>query len=162
MPNTIVREIAPKSLFEDASAVTSSTEDFEQGDIMVWDSGTGTIIKAALEADGANMLGLAKVTVIDGKVKSPYQGTAVDAAGAIVALPGPVYGVVAKMIAKTGDAFAPGALVYADPATSSRGVSSAGTKAIGVYQGKTIASAAAGQEVECLIGARFPSDALIF
>lgn len=158
--NNIVREIAPKSIFDDASAVTSATEDFNQGDLLVLDS--GVIKKAAAEADGATFLGVSKISVVDGKLLSPYSGTAVDAAQAKGVLCGPVYGVVAKLILKTGEALAVGGLVYLDPATGGRGVAASGTKAIGVYQGAAIASAVAGQQIEVLVGARFPQDALKF
>lgn len=162
MANNIVKEIAPKSLFDDAKAMTSTTEDFNQGDLMVFDSTNKVIKKAALEADGATFLGVAVVTVVDGKVKSPYQGTAVDAAQALVTIPGPKYGVVAKLTLKTGEALAVGGLVYLDPATGGDGVAASGTKAIGIYQGPAISSAYAGQKIEVLLGCRFPADALMF
>ena len=158
--NTITRSVAPRSIFPAADAVTSSTADYDQGDILIFDDSTNVIRKPASEAECETMLGIAQVSVVDGKQLSPYTGLPVDAAAAIASLPGPVFGVVAKMISKTADAWAPGDLVYADPATGSRGVTNTGTKEIGVYQGKTIASAAAGQEIEVHIGARFPADAL--
>jgi len=149
--NTIVRSVAPKSLFESAIPALGAASDWEQGDLLVIK--TNVIQKAAVEADGEFMLGVARQTVTDGKVVGPYQGTAVDAAAALVDIAGPVYGVVAKCVAKTGDAFTVGCLVYLDPATGGRGVSVSGTKAIGIYQGPAL-TAAAGQEVEVLIGAR--------
>lgn len=160
--NTVVREIAPKSIFEDATKLVNSSLSYEQGDLLVWD-GTAKLLKVpTLEADGATFLGIARQKLVSGQPQSPYQGTAVDAAQKTPALAGPLYGVVARCVAKTGDAFAKGDLVYLDPATGGRGVSSAGTKAIGVYQGDTIASATAGQEIEVLIGARHPGDVLQF
>jgi hypothetical protein len=162
MGNKIVRSVAPKTIFADAYALTSTTADFEQCDLMVYDATTKKIIKPAAEADCATFLGVAQVAVVDGKIKSPYQGTAVDAAQAIGALPGPVYGVEVKLVLKTGDALNPGDLVYADPASGARHVQAAGTKAIGVYQGAAIASAVAGQEIIVLVGARYPLDTLKF
>jgi hypothetical protein len=159
--NTIVRSISPKSVFEDAINVTSTTADFDQGDVMIFDDTNNVIRKPTTEAECATLLGIARVSVIDGKMIGPYQGLT-DAVPAIANLPGPVAGVIARMVAKTGDALAPGDLLYFDPATSTRGVTVSGTKAIGVYQGPTIASAAAGQEVEVFIGHRFPADSLKF
>lgn len=159
--NTIVRSIAPKSVFEDAINVTSTTADFDQGDIMIFDDTNNVIRKPASEAECATMLGIARVSVIDGRMIGPYQGLT-NAVPAISSLPGPVAGVIARLVSKTGDAWAPGDLVYADPATGSRGATVSGTKAIGVYQGAAISSAAAGQEIEVLIGHRFPADSLKF
>lgn len=161
--NTIVKSIAPKSVFDDASAVTSTTADFEQGDLLIFNDTTNVIEKPTLETQGNTFLGIAQQTVIDGKVKSPYIGTAVDASQAIAPIAGPVYGVVAKLVAKTGITLAPGDLIYLDPATGARGVTNAGgTKAIGIYQGAAVASTVAGQEIECLIGCRFGGDTLKF
>lgn len=161
--NTIVREVGRKSIFESAINVISSAVSFDQGDLLVFDDSANLLKKPSAEAEGATFLGVATVSIASGKLVGPYTGIP-DAVSttAISDIPGPVYGVIAKCIAKTGDAFNPGDLVYLAPATSSRGVSSAGTKAIGVYQGPVIASAVAGQEVEILIGARHPADALKF
>lgn len=158
--NTIVRSVAPKSIFEDATKLIT-TLSCEQGDFLRYDSATQTIIKPAAEADGASVLGIAVQTLVSGQPTSPYPGTAVDAAQATPRLPGPTYGVVARCVAKTGDAFVPGQLVYLDPATGARGVQTAGTKAIGVYQGAAI-TAVAGQEIEVLLGSRYPADTLQF
>jgi len=147
-----------RSVFPDALNVIDSSVTFNQGDLLCLLS--NKLAKASLEADYASFLGIAPVTVVSGKLQSPYQGTAVDAAQAITAIPGPKYSVEAKMISKTGDAWAPGGAVYGDPADGPEYVSSAGTKQIGVYQGATIASAAAGQTVEVLLGHRYPGDAL--
>ena len=160
--NTIVKSIAPKSVFDDASAVTSTTADFEQGDLLIFNDTTNVIEKPTLETQGNTFLGIAQQTVIDGKVKSPYIGTAVDASQAIAPIAGPVYGVVAKLVAKTAITLAPGDLIYLDPATGARGVTNTGTKAIGIYQGAAVASTVAGQEIECLIGCRFGADTLKF
>lgn len=159
--NTIVRSVAPKSVFEDATDLHSSTIDYDQGDFLVYDAATQLLKKPTLETEGVTMLGIGPQTIVDGQPKSPYQGTAVDASQKTPRLVGPTYGVVARCVAKTGDTFLRGGLVYLDPATGGRGVSSAGTKAIGVYQGEQV-TAVAGQEIECLIGARYPGDTLQF
>lgn len=159
--NRIVRSEAPKSLFPSAKALITSTTSFNQGDLLVLDTTNHKIIVAAAETDGATILGIASVTVVNGKIQSPYN-TDVVASQAIADIPGPVYGVVAKLVLKTGEALVAGGLVYLDPATAAYGVAASGTKAIGIYQGAAISSATAGQEIEVLVGARYAGDVLKF
>lgn len=159
--NKIVRDLGAKSVFPDATAVISSSVSFNQGDLLVFNDTSNILAVPALETEGVTFLGIAPVTIVSGKLASPYV-TAVDASQAISSVPGPSYNVVALLVAKTGVAFNPGDLVYLDPATGTRGVTSTGTKAIGVYQGAAISSATAGQEIEVLLGTRFPADALKF
>jgi hypothetical protein len=65
------------------------------------------------------------------------------------------------MKAKVGDTFNPGDLVYLDPADDVQTVSSAGTKAIGVYVGPLLSAAPAGSQVEVHLGHRYPGDTLM-
>jgi hypothetical protein len=160
--NRITRSVAPKSVFESAQHVIDATVSFNQGDLLVFDDTNNLLKKPAAEAEGSTFLGIAKVTIVDGKLASPYEGTAVDAAAAISDIPGPEYGSIAKLVLKTGDSINSGDLVYLDPASGTYHVSVAGTKAIGIYQGKDIATAPAGQEIEVLLGARHPADTLRF
>jgi len=155
--NTIVISEARKSLFPSAQALISVAVSFNQGDLLVLDTGTGLLKVPTLETEGSTFLGVATTTVIAGLLKRPYT-TDVDASAAISDVPGPVYGVVASCVAKTGDAFAVGATVFLDPATGTRGVAATGTKVVGIYQGKNIASATAGQEILVALGARYPTD----
>lgn len=151
-----------KSLFPSALKVVTSAVSFEQGDFLVFDDTNNRLKVPAAEAEGSTFLGIAEVTVVSGKLATPYTGTAVDAANAISDIPGPAYNVVVKAVSKTGDAWAPGDAVYLDPATGTAGVTVSGTKAIGTYQGAVIASATAGQQIEVLIGCRHPNDTLKF
>lgn len=160
--NTEVKIIAPKQIMPDAKPVVSSATNFAQGDILILDTSTHLLRAPTAEGECSACMGIAAIDVSNGKPLSPYTGTAVDAAAAVPALDGPIYGNTFKMLAKGSDAFNPGDMVYAYIAGGTRYVSSSGTKAIGVYQGAAIASAVAGQEIECLIGARFPNDALKF
>lgn len=161
--NTIVREVGRKSIFESAINVVDATVSFKQGDLLVFNDTSNLLKIPAAEAEGSTFLGVAMVSILNGKLIGPYTGIQ-DAVqtSAINDIPGPAYGVIAKCVAKTGIALNPGDLVYLDPATGTRGIAEAGTKAIGIYQGPVIASAVAGQEVEILIGARHPADALKF
>lgn len=155
--NNIKRQVAPVSLFESAKFVIDSTVSFNQGDLIALDTVNHVLKAVTASTDAPNFLGVAAVTIVSGKVKSPYQGTAVDAAQAIEDIKGPVSHVVVELIATTGDAFVPGALVYLT-ATDAQTVTSTdpGTHdPIGVYQGKNIASASAGQKIEVFIKHRF-------
>lgn len=147
--NKIVRSDAAYSVIPDATAYVDSSVSLNQGDLVVF--AAGLLALASSETEGANFLGIMPVTIASGKLASPYVGTAVDAAQAVSSIPGPTSDVVAKCVSKTGVAWTVGAAVYLDPATGSRGVTSSGTKLIGLYQGPAIASAAAGQEVEVFL-----------
>lgn len=149
--NTIVREVGRKSLFESAINIISAAVSFDQGDLLILSG--GLIAAAPTEADGDKFLGVATVSILDGKLVGPYAGIpdAVTTAG-INDIPGPAYGVIAKCIAKTGITLVAGDSIYLDPATGTRGVTNVGTVKIGLYQGAAIASTTAGQEIEVLIG----------
>lgn len=159
--NRIVLDQERKSLFPDAKSVVTSAVSFNQGDLLVFDDTNNRLKVPALETEGSTFLGIAEVTVVSGKLKSPYV-TDVDASAGASDVPGPVYSVVAKVIAKTADAFNPGDYVYLYPTGGAQYVSSAGTKPIGTYQGDVVASATAGQEILVKLGCRHPGDALQF
>lgn len=160
--NRIVRQIGKKSLFPSAQKVISAAVSFNQGDLLVFDDTANLLKVPSAETEGSTFLGIAEVTVVLGKLQSPYTGTAVDASQAISDIPGPAYGVVAKLILKTGDSVNPGDPVYLYPTGGAQNVSVTGTKVIGVYQGAALASVAAGTQIECLLGCRHPSDSLVF
>jgi hypothetical protein len=147
--NRIIQSIAPKTLFPDASVVVDATISYKQGDLMFLD--TNLIKPVTADASGATFVGIAPQTVVDGKPKAVYTGTAVDAAASIQTLAGPVYGVVAKLKLKTGDAFTPGAAVYCTN-VDAQTVSITGTNKIGIFQGAAV-TGAAGVEGPVLIGA---------
>lgn len=161
--NKITRSVAPKSVFESAQAVITSAVSFNQGDLLILNTSSHILAKPAAEADGLTFLGIARVSIASGVLVNPITGTVdADVSSAIADIPGPQYGVVAKLVIKTSDSISPGQLVYLDPATGTRGVTVTGTKAIGVMQGAAVTSAAAGTEIEVLLGARYPSDVLTF
>lgn len=142
--NNIVKSNREVSLFDDCSALVSSTTDWNEGDLLVLVAGVLKPLDEAT-AQGALLAGVARQTIVDGKVKSPYQGTAVDAAQAASKLAGPVSGVTVSLVLKTGDAFAPGAPVYGVDADPQTVTSVADGAVIGRYNGPNVASAAAGQ-----------------
>jgi hypothetical protein len=154
--NNIVRLVAPKSLFESAYGVLSSSVTYNQGDFLALDT-VNHVLKAAGTADIDNLLGIARQSILNGVAPNPYQGTAVDASQAIADVAGPVYGVTAFMVLNTGDAFNMGDKVYltGDPQTVTSTDPGSG-KACGIFDGPVaVASAAAGQTGDILIGARY-------
>lgn len=146
--NTIVRTVNPVSVFPSAKALTDSTCSYDQGDLLCLMS--GLIKKGAAETDGATFLGVALETISSGKLASPYSGTAVDSAQAISDIPGPLAGVVAKVLLKSGDSLNPGDPVYLYPAVA-RSVQAAGTVVIGRYQGAAVTAGSA-TEIEVHLG----------
>lgn len=146
--NRIVRSVSPGSIFENAKPVVSSAISWNQGDLLYFDGATNLLKPLASDATAATICGIARQTIVSGKPVSPYQGTAVDAAQAIEALAGPQHGVVAKMLLKAGDSFAPGDLVFygGDAQT----VSTVGTNLVGIFQSAAI-TAASGDEGEVLL-----------
>ena len=157
--NRIVRSVSPNTLFASAYNLVDSTSDWNQGDLLIFDDTTNKIRKPTTEAEGATFLGIAIQTVIDGKLILPYV-TDVDASDSVSQLPGPQFGVEASLVLKTGDALNPGDLVYLNPSTGAYHVQAVGTKAIGQYDGKAIASATAGQFIVVRIFCRHPGDTI--
>lgn len=150
--NNIVRSVAPNSAFEDATNMVDSTITWNQGDLLWYDAAT-YLIKVITEATAQSptFCGVARVKVVSGKLVSPYQGTAVDASEGFSGIPGPQFGVEASLTLKTGDAFSPGVKVYGVDADPQTVTSVADGSAIGIYQGKTVASASAGQKGTILL-----------
>ena len=159
--NRITRSVAPKSMFPSAQAVISSSVSFNQGDLLVFDDTNNVLKVPSSESEGSTFLGIAQETIVSGLLKRPYS-TDVDDSGAISDIPGPVYGVVAKLILKTGDSLNPGDYVYLYPTGGAQYVSATGTKAIGLFVGAAVSSAAAGTQVEVHLGCRHPGDSLKF
>lgn len=153
--NNIVRSVAPKSMFESAFPVLSSACNWNQGDLLYLNTSSHIINALPGTANAATVLGVAKQTIVSGKVASPYT-TAVDASQAISDIAGPTYGVVAFLVLKTGDAFNPGDKVY--PTTDPQTVTSSdpgNALHIGIFQDRAVSSAAAGQTGNILVGNRF-------
>jgi hypothetical protein len=156
--NFILKSINQKSIFDNASAL-ASTNSWNQGDLMVYFSGA---IRAIASGDtGTNFLGIATQTVSSGTIASAYS---TDNTTKDNAIQGPVYGVTASLVCKTSDAFIAGQLVYPYPASGTRYVTSVSGSLlpIGIYQGPAIASAAAAQEIEVLVGSNYGSGYLNF
>jgi hypothetical protein len=157
--NRITRSVRPASAFESAKSVISSASTWNQGDLVYFDD-TANVLKAVTsDANCATFCGIARQSVVAGKLVSSYQGTSVDAAQAIEELGGPQSGVIAKLKLKSGDTFNPGDLVYGD-STDAQTVSSAGTNAIGIFQDAAIV-ASSGSEGQVLLGLRFRTSGLV-
>ena len=158
--NRITRTERASSVFPDATQAIDATISYNQGDLLFFDDSANLLKPIAAEADAETFCGIAVNTVVLGVPKSPYSGTAVDAAQGKVAMTGPVYGVIAKLISNTGQPWNTGDLAYAS-AVDAQHVGPTGTKAIGVYVGPDVAAASEGQEVEIRLGHRFPGDTLV-
>lgn len=159
--NSLARNVATKTIFVDVSDKVDSTVSFNQGDLLIFDTTSKLLALPAAEADAATFLGVAPVTIVSGKYPSIYN-TAVDASTGTPALPGPQYGSVYRVILTAGEAVVSGQEIYLDPVAGPRNVQSAGTKAIGIYEGKALTAGTGGTEIEVLIGARYSNDTLKF
>lgn len=161
----ILVSVDPRSVFENAKALLSSAVNIKQGDLVALDTTSHLLKTVTATTDAPNFLGIADVAISGGKAVGPYDGlTAVNAAQAIVALHGPVYGVIASLKLKAADAFVPGGKVYLADGQDSQTVSSVdpGTAdPIGIFQDAAVASAVAGQTAGILIGQRYTAGALI-
>jgi hypothetical protein len=163
--NNIRKSIAPKSHFDDMSALLDPTTpvSFNQGDLMCYDTGTFKLRPIAADADTQHSVGVSRSTVVNGLPKSAYP-TAVDASQAPTAIAGPLYGVEVLLTGTAGDAVNPGALIYANPAQDAQSVTvtapSGASHAIGHYNGPAIAAVVAGQQLNVVLGSRFPDDTL--
>jgi len=135
--NNIVRSVRPISLFESALSVINSTVSFNQGDILFLDTTNHLIKPVTSDTDAARACGIARNTVVNGKLLSSYQGTSVDASVAIEDIAGPQGGVIALLKLKSGDSFVPGGFVYAC-SVDAQTISSSGTNVIGVFQDAAI------------------------
>lgn len=164
--NNIKKSIAPKSLFDDMQQLLSSAVSFQQGDLLYLDTSTHLIKPIAAEANTQTLLGVARETVVSGKLASPYQGTAVDAAQGTDAIAGPLFGVEVELTLNTGDALNPGDLVYpaysVDAQTVTATDNGANHDPCGVYNGPAISSATAGQKIIVMLGCNYPARVLKF
>ncbi len=164
--NTEVKIISTKQIFPDIRGIADTATNWNQGDILIFN---GTVVRAATaEAEaGTQCIGIAQQNAASGIPIGPYAGLATAAAAGVQALNGPVYGNTFNMVLKTSETIAPGAYVYAYPTGGANYVaataSSTATAPVGVYVGHvTVTTAAAGTQIECLIGAQFPNSILKF
>ena len=154
--NNIVREVRPGSIVESAKPFLSASVSWNQGDLLYLDTTAHQLKPIALTIQAASVLGVARQTVVNGSVKSPYN-TDTAAAQAIEDLAGPAFGVVASLKLKSGDVFNPGVKVYAtvtDPQTVTVTDPLDGAY-IGIFQGAAI-TAAAGSKGDVLCVAQYP------
>lgn len=154
--NNIVRGENAKSIFESAKAVISSAVTCNQGDLIAFDTSAKILKAVTATSDAANILGVACQTLVSGKVKSPYSGTAVDASQALEDVKGPVYSVVAKLSLLSGDTFHPGDKVYlaATDAQTVTVTDPGDHNHVGIFQGAQV-TAGSGSTGEVLVGARY-------
>lgn len=162
LKSRIVLSMAPKEVFEDLQGKVAATTTYYTGDLLCWDSTNHIVYLPSSETNGSTFLGISDVSVVSGTIKQTYTGTDVSSVPSYE-IKGPTYGVYAQLTLKTGDSLAIGDYVYLDPASGTSNVQASGTKPIGIYVGNAaVSSAAAGTQVVCLLGARFPNDTLKF
>lgn len=156
--NRVWREINPISAFEEAKPVVSSAVTWYQGDLIYFDDSANLLKVVAATGNAATFCGIARNTVISGKLQGPYTGlTATDAAEATSAIVGPVAGVEAKMKLKASDAFAAGDKVYLVNGGDSQTVTvtdPGDANFVGFYQ-DAAKTASAGDEGTILIVCRY-------
>jgi hypothetical protein len=144
--NRVVREVTKNAALEDISNFLSSAISFNQGDLCYYDTALNLVKPNTGGAtQGAQALGIAVVTVVNGVLASPFQGTAVDASEKTSALPGPAFGVEAKLFLTAGDVMTPGIKVYYSATDAQHVQITANGTAIGHYVGASL-TAVAGQE----------------
>ncbi len=157
MSKYIVKEILKESRFDDCFNLVDATTNIATGDLVHYDATNNLIAAQGAADDGSTFLGIQEVAIVAGTQKSVYGNAVEDGSAPKLHVLGPIHGVIARLVLKTGDALDAGAKVYPDGASGTRHVTSvAGAGpliAIGVYQGATIASATAGQEIEVLLKA---------
>lgn len=157
----VYSEDSMKALFESGINLVGSGSNFNQGDLMCYDTGTNLIRPVAALTDAVTFLGMSAVKVVNGILAGPYTGlsdlTSVPQPQAFI---GPIYGVRASMILNTGDTFTDGVKVYLTDGQNCQTVtvtdSASAGNYIGVYAGPTL-TAAAGQEGIIKLGLRYPS-----
>lgn len=162
--NNIKRSQAMRSVIESALSFIDSTISFNQGDLLYLDTTAHRIKPITADANTANCLGVSRVQIVNGKLASPYSGTAVDSSQGLSDIPGPVYGVVAELTLNTGDAFNPGDLVYpigsVDAQTVSSSSNTGARKACGIFVGVAVGSAVSGQKGLIQIGCQYQAGSI--
>lgn len=167
--DNIVRKGPGRTIFEELKPLVSASSTWLQGELLCFDTSSHIVRRVAATGDAATLLGVSDNAVTSGKLAGPYDGlTAVDAAQVSAGIVGPKFGVEVQLKANTGDAFTAGCKVYLIDATDTMTVSvtdPSDHNYVGVYVGPAISSAAAGQLITVLVGARYPAGtgaALIF
>lgn len=131
--NTTARKVATNMVIADIKNLIQSTTSFNEGDFLILDQTNHRVTKPVGETDGANLMGVASVTVVNGKMASAIS-TDVDSSVATPSIPGPTFGDEYNVTLKSGDTAHPGDDLYLDPGTGTNGVTvTAGTKKIGCW-----------------------------
>lgn len=162
--NNIVRGGAQgRSIFASALPLLSASVNYNQGDLLCYDSSNKVLIPAAT-GNYANFLGVAVNTVEDGLPASPYPGVPVNEQASDMA--GPLYSVVVSLTLDTGSSLSPGAPVYLSSVGPQNVAANdpGSNDSIGIYTGSqgVLTSSAAGQKIDVLIGARYGMSGLVF
>lgn len=159
--DAIVRGGPGKSLFDDGKSATGTGSTWNQGDFICYDSTLTYLRAVTATGDAVKIVGVADNAITSGQLNSPYGSlTPVNAAQVTPGFAGPKYGVTVRATLKTSDAFVLGGKVYLANGGDTQTISSSDPgdgNYIGIFVGPGVASAAAGQTGDFLIGARYPS-----
>lgn len=158
----IVRGDNGQTLFDEGKWACDASSTWNQGDLIMFNTTAHALRRVAATGDALTCVGIADNVVTGGVLAGPYDGlTAVNAAQVSPGFVGPKFGCVASMKLKTSDALNIGNKVYLVDGGDSQTVTVTDPgdgNYIGIFVGPAaVASAAAGQQGQIKIGARFPA-----
>lgn len=158
--NATARKVVTNTFCADIKPLVNSSLSFNEGDFLFLNSSTHLLAKPAGETDGANFVGVAACTIVNGKPVSSIS-TDVDSSIGIPSIPGPTYGDEYIVTLKSGAVFHPGDTVYIDPATATNGVTTTGSNPVGVFVGKQVTGTGTNTGIAKL-GCQAPNNVLKF
>ena len=157
--NKIARRVARNTIIADVQSFIGASTSWNQGDLLILNTTTNTVARAAVQSDGANFLGMAPVTIVNGKLPEIYT-TDVDSALGYGSIPGPEFGDEYFVTLKAGDAVVPGTALYLAPLTGYNVVSITGNKQVGIYIGPAMTAATGGSTIVAKLFACSPDGTL--
>jgi hypothetical protein len=157
--NKVARRVARNTMFGDIINMIGASSTWNQGDLLIFNTTTLTVARAAVQSDGANFLGISPVTIVNGKMASSYTADT-DASQTPASMPGPEFGDEYFVVCKAGDALTPGCALYLAPLTGYNTVSVTGNKQVGIYIGPAMVSATGGSTIVAKLLAAYPDGTL--
>jgi hypothetical protein len=150
-----------RSMFPFSGGFLRSTISFDQGDLLImdWDVNSKAFLRTPQAGDDFQFFcGISPSTVKNGWLARPYS-TPTDAAAPPCEVSGPTFGVIAKMVLKSGDTVYTGDSIDWDSASgNAHSVTNVnGGMSIGFYVGADVAIGDGVKEIEVMICSRFPS-----
>jgi len=159
--NTTFKKVATNMVISDVKGLLTPSLSLNEGDFVCLDTTNHVLVAPANETDGATLIGVMSVDIVNGQLRSAIS-TDVDASAAVPSIPGPTFGDEYLVVLKSGVTVHPGDPLYLDPGTGTRGVTTSGTKIVGIYTGTKNVVGDGTIEIPAKIGARAPADTLKF